>query len=149
MSVDGVLDGQLVQVENVGYRLHLMVVGFVKADPDEGGHARLLELPNLRQGRRVRVLAGQSRAVRVDAAIDHGARHRYVDRRGVWGCPVSHRGPQQRRLQCAEGWHTRISDGGEVRKLGLCMVRVGAENALTADLGRGQLPPLAAVRKLR
>ena len=36
MRVHGVLDGQLVQAENVGDGLHLVLVGFVQADPDEG-----------------------------------------------------------------------------------------------------------------
>ena len=35
VGVHGVLDGQRVQAENLGHRLHLVLVGFVQADPDE------------------------------------------------------------------------------------------------------------------
>ena len=37
MGVHSVLDGQLVQAEDVGHGLHLVFVGFVQADPHEGG----------------------------------------------------------------------------------------------------------------
>ena len=37
-----VLDGEFVQTEDVGHRLHLVVVGFVQADPHEALLAVLL-----------------------------------------------------------------------------------------------------------
>ena len=57
VGVHGVLDGQLVQTEHLGHGLHLMLVGFVQADPDERAAAAGLDLVHLVQRRRVGVLA--------------------------------------------------------------------------------------------
>ena len=75
MRVHGVLDGQLVQAEHVGHGLHLVLVGFVQADPDERFLALAFEFVHLVQRGGVGVLAGQPLAVDVDAAVDHGPRH--------------------------------------------------------------------------
>jgi hypothetical protein len=50
-------------------------VGFVQADPDEGLVALAFQVVHLVQSGGVRVLAGQSVAVHVDAAVDHGPRN--------------------------------------------------------------------------
>ena len=57
MGVHRVLDGQLVQTEHLGHGLHLMLVGFVQADPDECAAAGGLDLVHLVQRGRVGVLA--------------------------------------------------------------------------------------------
>ena len=75
MGVHGVLDGQLVQAEHVGHGLHLVLVGFVQADPDERLLAFAFEFVDLVQRGGVGVLAGQPLAIDVDAAVDHGPGH--------------------------------------------------------------------------
>ena len=80
MRMDRVLDRQLVQPEHIGDRLHLVLVGFVQADPDEGLLALVLEFPRLRQRAGVSVFAGQPLTVDVDAAVDHGTRDGDVNR---------------------------------------------------------------------
>ena len=75
MRVHGVLDGEFVQAEHVGHGLHLVLVGFVQADPDERFLALAFEVVHLVQRGGVGVLAGQPLAVDVDAAVDHGPRH--------------------------------------------------------------------------
>jgi len=67
MGVHGVLDGQLVQPEHIGDRLHLVVVWPLQADPHEGSVACLLQFAHLRQCGGVSVLARQSLPVDVDA----------------------------------------------------------------------------------
>ena len=83
VGVHGVLDGQFVQAEHVGDGLHLVFVGFVQADPDEGFLALGFELVHLVQRRGVGVLAGQPVAVDVDAAVDHRPRDGDMDGLGV------------------------------------------------------------------
>ena len=83
VGVHRVLDGQRVQAENLCHRLHLVLVGLMKTDPDEGGLAAGFEFAGLGQGRRVGVLAGQPGAVDVDGAVDHRARDGDVDAFGV------------------------------------------------------------------
>ncbi len=83
MRVHRVLDGQLVQAEHIADGLHLMFVGFVKADPHERVPALGLELMHLVQRRGVGVLAGKPLAVDVDAAVDHRPRDGHVDGLGV------------------------------------------------------------------
>ena len=99
----GVFHGQRVQIENPGHRLHLELVGFVQADPREGGLTLGFELVNFGQGGAVGVLAGQSLAGDVDRAVDGGPCDRDVDAfgvdlRGVRGAVH----PEQRRWQSAE-----------------------------------------------
>ena len=74
MRVHRVLDGQFVQAEHVGHGLHLMVVGFVQADPDERFLALPFQLVHLVQRGGMGVLSGRPLAVDIDAAVDHGAR---------------------------------------------------------------------------
>ena len=85
VGVHRVLDGQFVQSEHVGDGLHLVLVGFVQADPHEGVLALGFELVHLVQRRGVGVLAGQPLAVDVDAAVDHRPRDGDVDGLGVRG----------------------------------------------------------------
>ena len=112
VGVHRVLDGEFVQAEHVGDGLHLVFVGFVQTDPDEGAVTpSRLEFADLGQRGGVGVLAGQSLAVGVDAAVDHRPCDRHVDRRCVQtaiGVPR----PQHRRLQGAERRHARPPLGG-------------------------------------
>ena len=109
VGVHGVLDGQRVQAENLGHRLHLVVVGFVQADPDEGRLAACFEFADLRQGRRVRVLAGQPGSIDVDGAVDHRPGDGDVDAFGVDTGGAGPAGPGQRRRQRAERRHDPTS----------------------------------------
>ncbi len=72
VGVHGIFDGQRVQAEHLGHRLHLMFVGFVQPDPDERLLAAGLQFADLFfQRGRVGVLAGQPVAVDIDGAVDH------------------------------------------------------------------------------
>ena len=68
MGLDGVLDGELVEVELVPHRVELGLVGLVQPDPDEGvlGEAGLVRLV---EGQ----LARPALAVLVDRAVDDHA----------------------------------------------------------------------------
>ena len=85
MRVHRILDGQLVQAEHIADGLHLMFVGFVKADPHERVPALGLEFVHLVQRCGVGVLAGKPLAVDVDGAVDHRPRDGHVDGLGVGG----------------------------------------------------------------
>ncbi len=106
MRVHGVLDGQLVQAEHVGHRLHLVLVGFMQADPDERVLAFAFQLVHLVQRGGVGVLAGQALARRSRCRSRPSPA-----RRG--------RGWTRRPGRCA--WRGRLvaSDGGNARNVGI------------------------------
>ena len=96
MGVHRILDGQLVQAEHVADGLHLVFVGFVKADPHERFPALGFEFVHLVQRSGMGVLARQPLAVDVDGAVDHGPRDGHVDGLGL-GVVVPVLGPAGRR----------------------------------------------------
>jgi hypothetical protein len=83
VGAHGIFDGKFVQAEHVGHGLHLVLVGFVQADPDEGVLAVGLEFVDLVQRRGVGVFAGQPVTVGIDAAVHHGARDGDMDAVGI------------------------------------------------------------------
>ena len=70
MCAHGVLDGQRVHPENVRHFLHLVVVRFAQADPDERIVPEHFDLAHFVQGRGVAEFPGQPVAFGVDGAVD-------------------------------------------------------------------------------
>ncbi|SKZ44128.1 Uncharacterised protein [Mycobacteroides abscessus subsp. abscessus] len=93
VCVHGVFDGQPVQPERLGYRLHLMFVGFVQAHPDEPAIQRAHLFQRGVRG----VLARQPHSVHVDAAVDDGPGERHRDAFGIGFWLTAANGGTQRR----------------------------------------------------
>lgn len=77
VGVHRILDRQRMQSEKIGDGLHLIVVRFVQADPDERLLSGVLEFANPRECRYGGEGAGKPCAVRIDRTIDDGSGDRY------------------------------------------------------------------------
>lgn len=84
MSVDDVLDGQGVQVEDLGDIGHLVLVRVVQSDPYESGSA----IADLGHCVRMAEMAGQPPAVDVYGTVDHRTRCGDRDMGQLPTCPA-------------------------------------------------------------